>query len=57
MGVPFDALYEPANDYDYEYDYEYDYDDTSTNARKIINTKTHSNTIQYKWPEQNYTSI
>jgi hypothetical protein len=32
MGVPFDALYEHANDYDYEYDY----DHSPRNARKII---------------------
>jgi hypothetical protein len=35
MGVPFDALYEHANDYEYEYDY----DHTCSNARKIIHTK------------------
>jgi hypothetical protein len=26
MGVPFDALYEHANDYEYDYDYDYEYD-------------------------------
>ena len=45
MGVPFDALYEHSNDYDYDYDYEYDYGHASRNARIIINTKTHTNTI------------
>jgi hypothetical protein len=25
-GVPFDVLYEHANDYDYDYDYDYGYD-------------------------------
>ena len=38
MGMPFDALYEHANDYDYDYDCEYDYGHTPRNARKIIHT-------------------
>jgi hypothetical protein len=46
MGVPFDAQYEHANEYDYEYEYEYDYDHTSRNARKIIHTKAHANTMK-----------
>ena len=47
MGVPFVALYVHAKDYVYEYDY----DHAPRNARKIIHTKAHANTIRYKWPK------
>jgi hypothetical protein len=57
MGMPFDALYEHANDYDYDYDYEHDYDRASRNARKIIHTKAPANTIRYTLPKQTSASI
>jgi hypothetical protein len=57
MGMPFDALYEHANDYDYDYDYEHDYDRASRNARKSIHTKAPANTIRYTLPKQTSASI